>query len=415
MRRAIDPTAARLVMDTASELHCPHCQGALTICQHRARFIYRLDGLVHHLCRDKSCPDEQCDGYGTLYRPLVDLRLALPRMSFGLDVVVSVGEGHLAQGRSLSELGRELTAKGVPVHQTHVGRLFRNFLALCKMARGGEQALQQRLRAQGGIVLMVDGVQFDDRSPVLYLCWDALSGSPLFGQRMQDRDTDALSGLFQRVKGMEVPVLGVVTDAEKGLVPAVRKVFPQVPHQLCHTHFLKNCAKPMEADLRQLGQSVAERAERVRKLGKRLDQSLESVPRLCAAAEPPAPAGSPAPGKAAGAQETGKGPSLPEAASPSVPEAEPITELELVKQMCALGRLDARASGKAPLNPPELVRHQRLEQLRHMVQEAAKKKAWRARRGWMSWSRRSSPTGTVTMSPVRSSATWRFCGRWPTI
>src|SRR5262249_15169950 len=153
---------------------------------------------------------EECPGYGTKYRPLVDLRWALPRMSFGLDVVMAVGEGHLGQGRSLSELGRELTGRGVPIHQTHVGRLFRDFLALCKMSRGGERQVRERLAEQGGIVLMVDGVQFDDRSPVLYLCWDARSGSPLFGERVEERDTDGLSRLLVGVKQMGVEVLGVV-------------------------------------------------------------------------------------------------------------------------------------------------------------------------------------------------------------
>lgn len=410
MRRAIDPKTARLLIHTASEVCCPHCEGPLRICQHRERFIFRLDGVVHHLCRDKRCPDEQCEGYGTWYRPLVDLRLALPRMSFGLDVVVAVGEGHLAQGRSLSELGRELTNKGVPVHQTHVGRLLRSFLALCKMGRGGEPAQQQQLREQGGIVLMVDGVQFDDRSPVLYLCWDAVSGSPLFGQRMESRDTKALGGLLQRVKGMGVPVLGVVTDAEKGLVPAVQEVFPLVPHQLCHTHFLKNCAKPLEADLRQVGESVAERVEQVRKLGKRVAKSLESQTHrraseeaqalACPAApaepqtlagssavgvsqapvcpsvaqETQAPACPSAPGDHAAAEETVTPEPPVQAVPPPPPNVEPISELELVRQLCALAKLDSRASGKAPLNPPELVRHQRLEDLRQVVDEAVKKK-----------------------------------------
>lgn len=380
MRRAIDPSAARLVIDTASELVCPHCQGALHICAHRERFIFRLDGLVHHLCRDKGCPDEQCAGYGTQYRPLVDLRWALPRRSFGLDVVMAVGEGHLGQGRSLSELGRDLTGRGVPIHQTHVGRLFRDFLALCKMARGAEEQVQERLRKQGGIVLMVDGVQFDDRSPVLYLCWDARSGSPLFGERMEERDTDGLSRLLRRVQQMEVEVLGVVTDAEKGLVPAVHKVFPGVPHQLCQTHFLKNCAKPMDKDLRELGNSVAQRADKVRKLQKRLSKVLPSPP--SAAADPVQAVDSSsqsgertAPGEAMSSPAPANSPA-------SAPVAEPVTEVELVKEMCTMGRLGARATGKAPLCPPELVRHQRLEEVRGMAQEAAKKKT-SSRPGWM--------------------------------
>ena len=373
MRRAVDLTKAHTVINTASEVCCPHCESTLWICEHRERLVYRLDGPVHQVDRIKRCSNEQCEGRAVRYRPLVDLRLALPRMSFGLDVVVAVGEGHLSQGRSLTELGRELTDKGVPVHQTHVGRLLRNFLALCQMARGGASALQRRLLERGGMVLMVDGVQFDDRSPVLYLCWDALSGSPLFGVRMESRDTEALSGLLQRVKAMGVPVLGIVTDAEKGLVPAVRQVFPQVPYQLCHTHFLKNCAKPLADDLRRLGEDVAERAERVRKLGKRVAQSLESQPPVGVPVKPAAwaqtlPVADPAEAE-----------SLPvadpaEAESPASSVAEPISEREVVKQLCALGKLDARASGKAPLNPPELVRHRRLEQLRQVVDQAAKKK-----------------------------------------
>ena len=43
-------------------------------------------------------------------------------------------------------------------------------------------------------------------------------------------------------------LIGIVTDKERGLVPAVKRVFPQVPYQLCHTHFLKNCAKPLATE-----------------------------------------------------------------------------------------------------------------------------------------------------------------------
>ena len=426
MRRAIDKSAARPLIQTASELVCPHCQGALTICQHRDRYVYRLDGLVHQSCRDKRCPDRECEGQATIYRPLVDLRLALPYMTFGLDVVIWVGEGHLRQGRSLSEIGRQLSEDGVPIHQTNVGRLFRSFLALCKMARGDEEQIKQRLMRQGGIVLMIDGVQFDGSSPVLYLAWDALSGTPLFAVRMEDRGAAALSELLMRVKKMGVPVLGVVTDKEKGLVPAVLKIFPQVPYQLCQTHFLKNSAEPMEGDLQELGASVGKRADKVRKLRKRLDKSLGSgrglraqqrpqaaVAEPAAASPPSAPtepvAASPvaaaqvatsprvAPtARAASAQsapaEQANPPSAPaaqEAAARQAASAQakvgppvvPITEEELVRTLSNMVRLGARVSGKAPLNPPELVRHQRLEQVRQAALDAAKKKTGRPP-GW---------------------------------
>ena len=354
MHRAIDPSQiVRHINQTAPETACRTCQRTLAICQHRDRHLWCLDGLIHLRSRDKRCPDLACENHGIVYRPHVDLRLALPRMSFGLDVVLAVGQRHLEREQSLSQIGRELTQSGVPIHQTHVGDLFRHFLVLCRLARGDEATVQQKLRDQGGIYLMIDGVQFDEKSPVLYMCWDARSGTPLFGERLAKRDTDAVSAMLRRVKRMGVPVRGVTTDGEKSLVPAVRQVFPDVPHQLCQTHFLFNCAEPMEADLKELQASVEQRAEQVRQLQKRLDRK---------------PAAGVAP----------KGTATPADAAIPRQEAQPcgatLSERELVQHLCQAVRLQARVRGKAPLNPRSAVRHQRLEKVHQMVKQARKKK-----------------------------------------
>ena len=37
---------------------------------------------------------------------------------------------------------------------------------------------------------------------------------------------------------------------------------------------------------------------------------------------------------------------------------------------------NSRASGKAPLNPPEFLRHERMEKIRALVNEAREKKSW---------------------------------------
>ena len=181
---------------------------------------------------------------------------------------------------------------------------------------------------------MCDGVQFEDRSPVLYLAWDALSGEPLFGERKLYRGEEDLIPLLKGVRDMNVPVIGIVTDKEKGLVPAVQHVFPEVPYQYCHTHFLKNCARPLQSDTSALGQSVRRRAEGVRKIGKQAAKSAE--------AEPSKDAGE-------------------------------LSEQEMVQEVAELVRVNSRVSGKAPLKPPELNRHERLEQIRAVVDEARKR------------------------------------------
>jgi hypothetical protein len=341
---------------TAPGEACVACGGPLQVLRHRRRSIERLDGLLHLVRRDKRCPDSGCPNE-VWYRPPEDLRLALPKMTFGLDVVLSVGDRHMRLSESLSGIGRDLVARGIPINQTHVGRLARCYLSLAKCARGDDEAVVARLRQQGGILLMADGVQHDLRSPVLYMVWDALSGTPLFAERREARATEDLVTLLERVKAMKVRVIGVVSDKEKGLVPAVAEVFPDVPHQLCQTHFLKNCAEPLQADLTKLGESVARRAKDVQKIGKKIDRKRSKDRPLSLSTASPLDAH--AEDKARLANEDN-----------GTAVIEPIDETDLARNLADLVRENARRTGRAPLNPPELVRHEKLELVRAAVEEA---------------------------------------------
>ncbi len=257
------------VVYTALEQDCPDCNRTLSVYQRDPRKVQGLDEAFRLIRRDKRCRKD-CPGPRPIYYAPRDLRIVLPRRIYGLDVTLYIGEHHLSDGEALAQVTRDLNGRGVHIDQRHTGRIFRDFLALAKLARGDDEALCARLRAQGGIVLMCDGVQFEDRSPVLYLVWDAISGQPLFGERKLYRGADDLVPLLERVREMDIPVIGAVTDKEKGLVPAVEQVFPEVPYQYCQSHFLKNCASPLKEDTSAVGASVRRRAEAVRKIGKRL-------------------------------------------------------------------------------------------------------------------------------------------------
>jgi hypothetical protein len=147
---------------------------------------------------------------------------------------------------------------------------------------------------------------------------------------------------------MDVPIIGVVSDKEKGLVPAVEQVFPDSPYQFCHTHFLKNCALPLKEDLSCLGGSVRRRAEEARKIGKSLSSSILPSGADCTESS-----------------------SLPEATiESSVSDGTTtMTEEQLAREVCELVRVNSKVSGKAPLDPPELKRHQRLERIHKFVEE----------------------------------------------
>jgi hypothetical protein len=377
MRHADRPVEQTLVY-TACEDLCPDCGRLLPIYQVISRPVQCVDRAVLLTRRDKRCgPD--CTGQRPIFFAHRDLRVVLPRRIYGLDVTLYVGERHLGDGVPLAQITRDLNARGTPLDQRHTGRVFRDFVALTTLLRGDEAAVKERLRAQGGMVLMCDGVQFEDRSPVLYLVWDAISGTPLFGERKPFRSEKDLVPLLERARAMKVPVLGAVTDKEKGLVPAVERVFPEVPHQFCHTHFLKNCAKPLQGDLTSLQGSVQRRAEAVRKISAALPRASSTASEAVAGAEGTAPqvdervslapAAEPLAVAVAAQQESGEKAAVPQK----------LTEEELAREVCELVQVNSRVSGKSPLDPAELKRHERLESIRALVDDARKKKPGRRR------------------------------------
>lgn len=359
MKRPVGLKGARKLVVTALEAVCPACGGGLDITQHRPRWIERLDGYLHVVRRDKSCREPLCPGPRRVFHAPEDLRLAFPYRTFGLDVTLAVGERHL-RGESLSAIQRDLCARGIAIDQRHTGRVFRDFLAISDIALGDDEERRAELRDQGGIVLMADGVQFDDRAPVLYVAWDAISGTPLFSERKPFRSEDDLRPILERVKAMGVKVLAIVSDKEKGLVPAVQAVFPDVPYQFCQTHFMKNCAKPLEKELGALGASVVRRATRVHKIAKKINDA-ERVAREAETETSALPM--PALGSSRVELATLK----------AVAAGAPLSDVEFAKDVCELARQNSRVSGKAPLDPAELERHVRLEKLRVLVEEDLKK------------------------------------------
>ena len=66
---------------------------------------------------------------------------------------------------------------------------------------------------------------------------------------MSARHQDLAGLLTQVQKAVGVPIVGVVADGQQSLRKAVAQALPDVPHQLCHFHYLREAARPIyEAD-----------------------------------------------------------------------------------------------------------------------------------------------------------------------
>jgi hypothetical protein len=103
------------------------------------------------------------------------------------------------------------------------------------------------------VILALDGLQPEVGHEVLWVVRDCLSEEILLARPLLSSTQGDLTALLKEVKELltelVVSVKGIISDGEETIGSAVAFVFPNVPHQLCQFHYLKDATKPLyEAD-----------------------------------------------------------------------------------------------------------------------------------------------------------------------
>jgi hypothetical protein len=249
-RKDCRPAATVEQVLTAQCSHCPGCGQAMRIAYRTQRTISTLQGLCHLTLRVRRCRNPQCLQYHRPYRPEEEGRWALPHGEFGLDVIALVGTLRYTVHRSIPEIHQMLRERGVLIAERTVTHLLQRYEELVTLHLSDQCGRRERFKEQGQIILAIDGLQPDVGHEVLWVLRDCLSGEVLLARSLLSACEAELSGLLREVQQtFEVPIRGVISDGQHSIRKAVQAVLPDVPHQLCHFHYLREAAKPVyEAD-----------------------------------------------------------------------------------------------------------------------------------------------------------------------
>jgi hypothetical protein len=152
--------------------------------------------------------------------------------------------------RSVPEIHQELCQRGVIIAERTVTNLLARYDELVTLRLTSQARLRERLASQGYVILALDGLQPDVGHEVLWVLRDCLSGEILLARSLLSASEADLAALLREVQqALPVPIRGVVSDGQHSIRNAVHSVLPEVPHQLCHFHYLREAAKPIyEAD-----------------------------------------------------------------------------------------------------------------------------------------------------------------------
>src|SRR6266513_3211876 len=230
--------------------YCPTCGETLWAAYHNYRTITTLEAVLGLTLQIRRCRNQACPHVHHPHRPEQEGRLALPKHECGLDVIAFVGQQRYGHHRSVPDIHQALRERRVAVAPRTVTNLLERYDALVALSLQDTTRLHRITQVRGRIILALDGLQPDVGHEVLWVLRDCLSGEVLLARSLLSATQDDLANLLREVQQVvEVPIGGVITDGQLSIRTAVAQALPEVPHQLCHFHYLREAAKPIaEAD-----------------------------------------------------------------------------------------------------------------------------------------------------------------------
>ncbi len=234
----------RTVLKNRSRV-CPRCGAPLRFAYRRKRRVILLRERLALEVDVDQCSDVTCP-LRAGFAPPEEARLALPKFSYGLDVLTEIARHRWGLRQSLSEIHAALRATyDLPISERSVDYAMQTWQELATASVLRDPRRIAALTAQGGIILGIDGLQPEKGHETLYLLRDAISHTNLLTRSLTNSSATHLAALIEEVKAMGIPILAVVTDKQHSLVLAVDKALPDTPHQLCQFHFFRNLAQPV--------------------------------------------------------------------------------------------------------------------------------------------------------------------------
>src|SRR5258705_785730 len=275
-RQTRRPAAEREVTLVPQRETCLGCGQFMRVAYTYRRTVVRLDGLWRLVVRVRRCGTVGCPGYHQGYGPEEAGAWALPQSEFGLDVIAQIGHWRSREQRSVPQMHQALREHGVDIAERSVTELLYRYEELVALRLADPTRLRERLAGQGGVILAMDGLQPDVGHEVLWVLRDCVSGEVLLARSLLGATADDLAPLLEEVRralrGQEadaraeraIPIRGVITDGQHSVRQAVARVLPDVPHQLCQFHYLREAARPIFAADRHAKKELKKRVRGVR-------------------------------------------------------------------------------------------------------------------------------------------------------
>ncbi|HME52780.1 MAG TPA: hypothetical protein VKM55_11225 [Candidatus Lokiarchaeia archaeon] len=202
---------------------------------------------VYRRCGNSLCP-------GSLEKPIApENPYVMLGCEFDYDVQALICELRFKHHYTDKEITEYLPEHhGIWIDETTVGDIVKLYEVGCSQKL--KPKMVEKIKRNGGIILTVDAMEPLKGEPSIYMARDEATDLKLGAEQLSNKKESSIEKFLQDVKGridteLGVEVIGIMSDAQKEQVDALKKVFPGVPLFSCEYHFYRNVLKaPLEAD-----------------------------------------------------------------------------------------------------------------------------------------------------------------------
>jgi hypothetical protein len=319
---------------------CSVCGKHMAYAYDNWRKVVLLEGRVVQLqLKIRRCVNKMCERYHKPYRPEAEGRWALRDQEFGLEVIAQVGAQRYQDHRSVPEIHTRLRERRVEISQRSVTNLLDRYDEILAVSLMDSRRLQRVFKRQKRVILAIDGLQPDVGHEVLWVIRECVSGEILLARPLLSSTTNDLATLLKEVQTSlpeDVEITGVISDGQQSIRNAVKQALPEVPHQLCQYHYLREAAQPIYDADRHAKKELKKLVRGVRPIERRVEDRV---------------------------------------AAPAAGVADQLAMADVVHDYCAAVRGALTDDGRAPLESPGLKLRQRLSDISDSLDQAEKRGA----------------------------------------
>jgi hypothetical protein len=264
---------------------CPTCERDLGVEKTREKTAATMDiGMFKAYETILTCKNDKCasHGHGQYFSQKL-LELIPYRCKFGYDVLVFVGKKSFLQCRNIQEIKSQLKESNIAISESEIEYLAKKFVVYLAIAhKESREKLKKFMNQKGGYILHLDSTCEGD-SPHLMVALDGISEIVLENIKLPSEKAKEIIPLLKHIKKIYGVPLALVHDMGKGILAAVKEVFPGVADYICHFHFLRDIGKDLFGKENHI---IRNRLKKygtlalLRKIARRLKEDIDKNPNL---------------------------------------------------------------------------------------------------------------------------------------